>query len=419
MCQVSIVHLLIHHSLFFFTVWNKELLYVGGFLARSVYEFELDAIKKLWNKAATVNGPGGLPDEAVQTKLRGCALHVLKFFTFHLSTPSPVVSELMETAFFACATALPFSIISSDGVRNLSQVHIPNPEFSGFLKRLPLIPEDILIGAKTMIAALRSRKMIKDITSVDVLIELRLRPLTETETVECLTWWIGVTRQGDFAKRLRDIPQRLQERTQLLNALVVSINGPPKKIMKLSNAQTFSNSRTKAIFPTNGPLPSTVVPTSITSSFDSDDLTSVFSWRQLSIHEWLWHLTDPKVAADNAEFDIAHSAPWAERILSVLAQAWPSLSETTQDNVIKILNEKSCIPTSTGLKVPNQAYFPSVNLFRDLPIVTMPSGAIVAGDLEKVLQSLGVRKYVQLEIIFDRCARLVLLRVQVSNLRLG
>jgi len=213
-------------------VWNKELLYVGGFLARSVYEFEMDAIKKLWNEAAAVNGPGGLPDEEDQTRLRGRALHALKFFTFHPSTPSRVVSKLMETAFFACATTHPFSIISSVGVRSLSHVHLPNPEFSGFLKCLPLIPEDIAKGAKVMIAVLRSRGMIKKITFVDVLNELRLRPLSETETVECLQWWIGVSLEGSIIKRL-------QERTQLFDALVVSVSGPPEKTMKLSNTQTF------------------------------------------------------------------------------------------------------------------------------------------------------------------------------------
>jgi hypothetical protein len=347
-----------------------------------------------------VNGPGGLPDKKVQTWLRRRALHALKFFTFYPSTPSPVVSNLIESAFFACATTHPFSIISSDGVRNLSQVHIPNPEFSGFLKRLPVIPKDIVNGAKAMVAALRSREMIKDITFVDVLNELRLCPLSETETAECLKWWIGVPRQGNALKRLL-------ERTQLLDVLVVSVSGPPKKTIKLSNAQTFLNSKAKAIIPTDGPLPSTVVPTSITSSFDPDVLASVFPWRQLSIIEWLRHVTDLRVAAADAEFDVTYSAPWAERVLSVLAQAWPSLPETDRYDVIKVLNLESCIPTSTGLKVPNQAYFPSVNLFRDLPIVTMPSGAIVAGNLEKVLRSLGVRKYVQLEIIFDRSARLV------------
>jgi Protein of unknown function (DUF3684) len=147
MCQVSAILLLILQSLTLCAVWNKELLYIGGFLARTVYEIELNAIKELWDSAAVVSNPGGLPDdspEEVQTRLRVRALHALKFFTFHPSTPSPMVSDLMETAFFDCATTHSFSIISSDGVRNLSQVCLPNPEFSRFPIHLPVIPEDII-----------------------------------------------------------------------------------------------------------------------------------------------------------------------------------------------------------------------------------------------------------------------------------
>src|SRR6266403_5661318 len=235
MWQVSIVFLLMRLFLILDAVWNKELLYVGGFLARSVYEFELDDIKKLWDGAAAVNGPGELPDEEVRNKLRGRALHALKFFTFHPSTPSPRVSNLMKTAFFACATTHPFSIISLDGVRNAMHVHSPNPEFSGFLKHLPLIPEEVFNGAKTMIATLRARGMIKKVTFTDILNGLRLGPLNETETVACLKWWIGVTTRGGSLN--------LQWRSQLLDALVISIPGPPEEMMKMSNAQTFLNSK--------------------------------------------------------------------------------------------------------------------------------------------------------------------------------
>ncbi len=353
-----------------------------------------------------MNGPGELPDEEVQTKLRRHALHVLKFFTFHPSIPSPVVSNLMENAFFACVTTHPFSIIS-DGVRNVGQVHIPDPEFSGFLKRLPVISEDIVNGAKTTIAALRSRGMIKSISFVDVLNELRLRPLSETETVECLKWWIGVTKEGNT-------PKRLEERSKLLDALVVSVTGPPKKTMKLSSARTFLSSRAERIIPTDSPLPSTVLPTSITRSLDPDVLVSVFPWKQLSIFDWLRHIIDRRVATANAEFDVTHSTRWAERVLYVLAQAWQFMTDTDQQDVIGILSVVSCIPTSIGLKVPSQAYFPSVKLFRDLPIVTMPSGVIVVGNLEKVLLALGVRKHVQLQIIFDRFA-LSLPRVHLAK----
>jgi Protein of unknown function (DUF3684) len=305
----------------------------------------------------------------------------------------------METAFFSCATTRPFLIISSEGVRSASEVHVPDPEFSGFLKRLPVISEDVVNGAKTMIAALRSRGMIKSITFVDVLNELRLRPLSETEAVACLKWWVGVTKRGNN-------PNLAQGRSQLLDALVVSITGPPEKIIKLSDAQTFLNSRAGgSIIPTDGPLPSTLLPITITRSFDPDVLSSVYPWKPLTIVDWLRHVIDPKVvAAANAEFNITLSAPWAERVLSALARAWPSLAKTAQDDVVNMLSPKACIPTSTGLKVPDQAYFSSVNLFRDLPIVTMPSGTVVKGNLEKVLQSLGVRKHVELQLIFDRYA---------------
>ncbi|KAH9953159.1 hypothetical protein BC827DRAFT_1380025 [Russula dissimulans] len=382
-------------------LWNKELLYVGGFLARSAYEVELASIKNLWADASAPNGPGGVPNEAVQTRLQGRALHALRFFTFHSSTPSPMVSDLMENAFFTCATTHPFPIVSSEGVRSASQVYSPDPEFSGFVKRLPVIPEDTFDGAKTMIAALLARGMIQNITFVDVLSELRLRALSEMEAVACLKWWVGVTKQGDYGKLV-------QGRSQLLGALVVSIPGPPEKFMRLSDARTFLNSKGGGgIIPTDGPLPSTVLPTSITRSFDPDVFSSVFPWKQLSIVDWLRHVIDPKVAAANAEFDITHSATWAERVLFVLARAWPTLARATQEDVVKMLSSKTCIPTSIGLKSPGDAYFKfsSVNLFQDLPIVTMPSKTAVKGALEKVLQALGVRKHLELQIVFDRMIR--------------
>ncbi|KAI0060543.1 hypothetical protein BV25DRAFT_1908367 [Artomyces pyxidatus] len=377
-------------------VWNKELLYVGGFLARSAYELELGNIKSLWDGAAASSGPDSLPDSELQTWLRGRALHALKFFTFHPSTPSSVVSSMMEAAFFTCATTLPFSIISSEGVRSASAVHVPDPAFSGFLKRLPVVPDEISNGAKTMIAALRARGMIKDITFVEVLKELRSRPLSEPEVIACLKWWIGVTKSGNDSNLL-------QGRSQLLDAAVVTISGSPERILALSTVKTFLNPRNMgSIIPTDGPLPDSLLPLSISRSFDPEVLATVFPWAQLTVADWLRHITDPSVVASKTEFDITLSAPWAERVLIVLSKAWPSLSKTAHEEVARLLKGKSCVPTSAGLKPPEQAYFSNVKLFRDLPVVTLPSGDVVKGPLERVLQAMGVRKHVELQIVFDR-----------------
>ncbi|KAH9177930.1 hypothetical protein EDB89DRAFT_1844068, partial [Lactarius sanguifluus] len=378
-------------------VWNKGLLHVGGFLARFAYEQEMETIKKEWDAAVAADSPGGLPDTGLQAWLRARALHALKFFTFRPSTPSPVVSTSMQAAFFTCATTRPFSIISSEGVRSSSLVYIPDPDFSGFLKRLPVISEDVVNGANITIAALRARKMVKNIEFEDVLNELHSRPLSETETVACLKWWID---KGGKNNNLR-------RRSQLLDALAVSINGPPERIMKFSDARTFLNSTAGGGIPTDGPLPSALLPTSVTRSFDPDVLGTVFPWKQLTIVEWLRHITDPKVAAVNAEFDIKLSVSWAERVLSVLASGWPSLPESAKEDIIKILRAMPCVPTSAGLKVPDQAYFASANLnmFSDLPIVALPSGASIKEPLETVLQSLGVHKHAGLQIVFERMIR--------------
>ncbi|KAH9963432.1 hypothetical protein BGW80DRAFT_850444 [Lactifluus volemus] len=122
--------------------------------------------------------------------------------------------------------------------------------------------------------------------------------------------------------------------------------------------------------------------------------------------DWLEHVTDSfEVAGGNSRHDVTHTSSLterAERVLSVIAQVWSLLSKKAQQDVVKILSSKSCIPTSSGLKVPGHAYFPGVRLFPNFPIVTMPSGSVIKGSLRRVLESIGVRKSATLQIFVDR-----------------
>lgn len=295
--------------------------------------------------------------------------------------------------------------MSSEGIRNAADVRVPDASFQGFLKKLPIIPDDISIGARPMIESLQRRGMIKEISFIDVLEELRHRPLSEPEMIACLKWWIGMQKQSHNTNLL-------QIRTQLLEAAVVTIGTPgtkDEKIIPLSTVQTFLNTRHMGSYiPTDGPLPGNLLPISISRSFDPEVLSLVFPWKQLTIIDWLSHVMSPSVAASAVEYDVTQSAPWSERVLMVLARAWPTLPKAAQEDVIAMLRTKSFVPTSAGLKLPEHAYFSSVNLFRDLPIVTLPSGAPVKGPVEKFLQALGVRKHVELQIVFDRSEVLLL-----------
>lgn len=359
---------------------------------------ELANIGELW-KGATAYAK---PDTELQSWLRGRAIHALKFFTFHTSTPSADVSSLLEAAFFSCSDAHTFSIISTAGVRNAADVRLPDSTFSGFVKQLPVLPDEVLTEAKRAITALQSRGMIKEIRWPDVLEELRKRPLPEEEMTACLKWWTSMHKQGST-------PELFRIRTELLNAavLMTGLPGSPEEgIRQLNTVQTFINMRNLGGFipvDDGAPLPKHLLPLTVSKHFDPATLSSSFPWRELTVIDWLKHITTPEIAGASIEHDITQNPIWAERVFLVLARAWPSLSKGVQSEICILLQDKTCVPTNAGLKVPASSYFSNANVFKDLPIVTLPLAPIIKGTLEKVLVAVGVRKHVELQIVFDRC----------------
>ncbi|PCH38307.1 hypothetical protein WOLCODRAFT_96891 [Wolfiporia cocos MD-104 SS10] len=380
-------------------VWNEELLYVGGFLSRAAYQIEMDKIRELWVSATDADSPSGTtPNEELRSFLRGKAIHALQFYTFRSSTPSSSVSTKLEAAFFLCGAKSPFPIMSSAGVRDLQDVRQPDPAFT-FLKVLPVIDEGLLVGAKDMMNILRDRGMIKMIEFLDVLNELRARPLSESELVACLRWWISIQAQGDPIQLARI-------RTEFINAALLCTTltgGLDEKIIPLSSIQTFLNTRgLGASIPTDGPLPPHLLPVSISKQFDPAKLASSFPWKEFSVLDWLRFVTDPVSSALDIEHDLTKSAQWAERVLQVTARSWQNMAQGSKEEAITLLQGKTCVPTTAGLKIPNEAYFQTAHVFRDLPIAHMPSETPIKGNLEKVMSAIGVRKHVDLQIVFNR-----------------
>ena len=377
-------------------MWNKELLFVGGFLARAAYELEMQDMITFWEASVASTSPGEPLDAEVRKWFYDRAKHNLQFFTFHQSTPSAVVSNEMRSAFFDCLNRGTFPVVSSAGIKSALDVRMPDPTFSAFLKELPVFPEELLDSSKLMVAALRERGMLKDITFDDVLKELRGRPLSEEEMVACLQWWINTSQQN---------PAGIDHiRRELLSAAVLSVgasdNGD-ERIIQLGGIQTFLNPR-NVVVPTDGPLPNHLLPMSVSRKFDLIQLQKSLLWRELTILEWVQHIVDPAVYTQKSEFNIVESPVWADRVLQVLSRCWTTLSKVNQTNVIGLLENLTCIPTSAGMKLPNEAYFSNADIFHDLPVVALPSGVQIRGNLERVLADLGVRKHVDLQVIFNR-----------------
>ncbi len=79
------------------------------------------------------------------------------------------------------------------------------------------------------------------------------------------------------------------------------------------------------------------------------------------------------------------STAFATAVLLVISKQWEGLSHSNKTVVVELLSSRTSMPTKLGMKKPAEAYFPSVKIFDDLPVVI---GLHLVKD--KLLTALGV-----------------------------
>jgi len=111
----------------------------------------------------------------------------------------------------------------------------------------------------------------------------------------------------------------------------------------------------------------------------------------LPLDVWTGYIIEKDLFLDDVDF--------IEKVLSILSRGSNSISHEERVQIISYLTNRECIPTQQGLKLPEEAYFPNVNLFEDLPIISLKNPKSVSNTF---LKQLGVREHVDLQMIFDR-----------------
>jgi hypothetical protein len=86
----------------------------------------------------------------------------------------------------------------------------------------------------------------------------------------------------------------------------------------------------------------------------------------------------------------------------MLGRAWQSISANQQTAIALELKDVACIPTKAGFKKPGESYFEKNLLFDDLPTIALPKTTAIKGGMEKMLLAIGVRKTVDLQLVFSR-----------------
>ena len=369
--------------------WNKELLYVGGFLSRTVYEFELSIIDTAW--AGGADGSFRPPRE-LQKRLQEQFIHTLKFFAFHHSTPSPLIGTLIGQSFHDCS-ATSLRLLSSVGVREASHIKEHNPTFAKFLKDVPMLSKSVAHECRRTVQILQNQGMISPVTFPDILHSLRQHRLNKEELVSCLRWWISLGENGSAA-----------DLVQLLDAIVFS--DADGSVLPLSSVQYFVDPETLGShIPQDSPLPSSLFPQHVAMEFTAAEL-STFGWREFTVVDWLQHISQPHIMSADPTRDFTTSPDWAARVLSALSHIWSSSSNDARCLVKEQYTSKTCVPTSCGLRTPGGSYLPgtSTDLFRDLelPVVQFPDDMKTTGELEVLLTFIGVRKHIDPQLIVNR-----------------
>ena len=365
--------------------WNIEMLRIAGIVCRVAYVTEMMTIRQSIRDMISKSGKSRIRLEDVKSVLPE-AINTAKNFSFRESTPAAQTGQTIEDSFWTCTKTASVDILSTNGVLPTHQVRIAPKELT-FMEGIPVVPEQLATEAKTFVDKLIDFGLLTEITVSDIRTALETTPLSTTQVGEFLDWIGKQHAKGQLDKGTVK---------SLLSVAVASdgVEGAENtKILMLGTMQYYLN---PSRIPVEMPMPPSVMPFKYTKSLPKGTLDAL-GWTEMHIVPWLRWLLEESGKSLLAEQDITRSPVLATQVLLILSKQWENMSQSTKDTIKDLLSEKAIMPTKLGLKKPSESYFPSVRLFADLPVVVGLNSV-----KDKVLLAIGVRKTIELNIVFDR-----------------
>nr|POF17647.1 hypothetical protein CFP56_13061 [Quercus suber] len=367
--------------------WNIEMLRVAGIACRIAYTGAMTDLKANLDRVVTASGHQKVDEKHLNTVIPA-AVHACKQYSFEESTPAAKVGQFVEEAFWVCNTKASIDILSTRGVLPSQQVRVASETLS-FVDGIPVVPDDLMKGANIFLTKLRDYGLLSDITNTDIKKELETQALTEQQVIELVKWICAKISNEDMdagvAKSL------LQGTVASIGEDYVATSSSP--VLQLGQIKAFVNT---ARLPANIPVPPDTIPYRLTRGLSPTQLHAI-GWIELQIVPWLRWLVQSDGRGFGQGQSLTGTPSVASQVLPVISKAWEPLSQSSKETVIELLTPRTVIPTKFGMKKPAQAYFTSVKLFEDLPTITG-----LQGTKEKFLAALGVRKTVELNVVFDR-----------------
>ncbi|GAM86174.1 hypothetical protein ANO11243_041850 [Dothideomycetidae sp. 11243] len=361
--------------------WNYEMLRVAGIACRVAYTGSMADLK-----AQLASKSKGFDKTAIEA-ITPAAIHTFKQYTFQESTPSSNVGQIIEEAFWTCNQKASIDVVSTRGVLPSVDVRLATEDLS-FVAGIPVVPDQIVDKASTFMSKLQEYGLLTEITTRDIKKELEAQAISEAQLVELLKW------AGRKLERDELDSSAIQA---LFDGTVATLDETskqyPSPVLLLGGIQTFP---TAAKIPAELPMPPDTIPFKFVKAIPRDQLES-FGWSELQIVPWLRYIIEKDGGALGPDRSITKTPAFANQVLPVLSKSWDALSQSSKSTVVELLATRTVISTKLGMRKPNQAYFSSVRLFDDLPTIHGLQNV-----KEKFLAAIGVRKTVELSVVFER-----------------
>jgi hypothetical protein len=353
----------------YISIWNIELLRVAGLACRITYASEMAEIQARVGQDSM---------EALAQK----AVYVYNQFTANASHPSTLLGEKIEEAFWNSSKERSLDVLSTKGVMASRNVRMPAETLS-FLGEVPMVPQELATKSYTFFFNLHNRGFISELTMADIKRGLETRALNEEELAEFLKWCGAKIESSEIdaagVRSLFDIT---------VANVDINLEAGSGRILALGDVSAYINAA--RITPTL-PVPPDTIPFQFSKIIPPKQL-QMFGWTELSMVRWLRYMTS---GSQLQEFSTSEKL--ASQVLSLTAKSWDQFDGTSKEAIINIITPHRVMPTKIGLRKPEESYFPSVKLFDDLPTVKA-----FPGSKEKFLIALGVRKTVDLPMVFER-----------------
>lgn len=368
--------------------WNEELLYIAGISCRIAYSVGMLSIRT--ELSAYADSKGGRIGETELDKVIPGAIHVFNQFSFRESTPLARAGQIIEESFWGCDRKFSIDILSSRGVLPSEEVRIASENLS-FVERIPVVPDKLVTQAVEFMTRLQEFGLVSEITLADIKKELERQAISSAQLEEFMKWCVKKTRTGQVDASV------LQSLFSVTVAQLDPKNGEQQgRLLALTDVKSFVN---RSKMSPELPFPPHTIPFRFTKGLDIPHLKSL-GWEELQIVPWLrWLMQE---ATSRQPSIPAHLNPtmhplFAAQILATISKGYDNLSESSRASVVQALADQTVIPTRLGLRKPPDSYFPSVRLFEDLAIINNMNAV-----KERFLKALGVRKTIELSVIFER-----------------